>query len=80
MNAMVEVVHDELRLGPDPRRGEGIGGDGAPDPMWVRGTCPRCGAALVSNLYYCAQNGYRIRWECWRSLADPSDCRYRIER
>jgi len=79
MNATVEVVDNELRLGPDPRRGEGVVGDG-PDPMLVRGTCPQCGAALVSNLYYCSANGYRIRWECWRMLDSPSPCDYRIER
>jgi hypothetical protein len=79
MIATVEVVENELRLGPDPRRGEGVVGD-APDPMWVRGTCPCCGSALVSNLYYCADKGYRIRWECWQTLEDPSRCGYRLER
>jgi len=74
------VVEEELRLGPDPARGENTDHEGRPDPSWIRGTCPACGDVLVSNLYYCAERGYRIRWECWSSLLDDSACTYREAR
>ena len=48
-----------------------------PEPDWVRGKCPRCGEALVSNCYYVAGRGYLILWECWASLADQPTCDYR---
>ena len=47
-----------------------------PDPEWVRGVCPRCGEALVSNSYYVAGNGYLVVWECWASEGS-SPCDYR---
>jgi hypothetical protein len=50
-----------------------------PDPNWVRGECPCCGEAVVSNAYYVSSKGgaYFIVWECWGSLAEPPVCDYR---
>jgi hypothetical protein len=48
-----------------------------PDPAWVRGKCPCCGDAVVSNLYYVGGKGYLLRWECWSSLGDTPTCEYR---
>jgi hypothetical protein len=50
-----------------------------PDPEWVRGICPCCGAVVVSNCYYVGGRGYVIVWECWLSLGEPAErtCAYR---
>jgi hypothetical protein len=48
-----------------------------PDPDWVRGTCPECGADLVANSYYVAGKGYLILWECWASFGPDPRCEYR---
>jgi hypothetical protein len=50
-----------------------------PDPEWVRGSCPECGAPLVSNCYYVGGRGYLILWECWQALGEPArrSCDYR---
>lgn len=50
--------------------------DGPPADR-VRGRCPECGEALVSNLYYVGGKGYLLVWECWASLADVATCHYR---
>ena len=55
-----------------PRRREG-----RPDPEWVRGRCPECGDDLVSNLYYVGGRGYLLVWECWGSLGEDPQCRFR---
>lgn len=51
--------------------------DGRPDPGWVRGRCPECGDDLISNLYYIGGKGYILCWECWGSLGENPQCRYR---
>jgi len=43
----------------------------APDPEWIRGQCPKCGAAVVSNCYYQGGRGYVLLWECWNALGEP---------
>ena len=48
-----------------------------PDPEWVRGICPRCGAELVSKCYYVSGRGYLVVWECWASTGDDPGCDYR---
>ncbi len=48
-----------------------------PEPEWVRGLCPECGDALVSNMYYVGGKGYLIVWECWESLSESPKCDYR---
>jgi hypothetical protein len=58
--------------GPEP-----VGAREAPDPEWVRGTCPACGAALVSNSYYIGGKGYILVWECWERLGPSPSCDYR---
>ncbi len=50
---------------------------GQPRPEWVRGTCPVCGAAVVSNCYYVGGAGYCCVWECWDSLGETPTCSYR---
>lgn len=50
--------------------------DGRPDPEWIRGTCPKCGDDLVSNLYYVAGKGYLIKWRCWGNESNPPTCDY----
>ncbi len=47
-----------------------------PHPSRVRGKCPLCGDVVVSNLYYRANKGYLLRWECWKSLGVDSTCTY----
>ncbi|GAB4462946.1 MAG: hypothetical protein OHK0029_30760 [Armatimonadaceae bacterium] len=51
--------------------------DGRPDPQRVRGCCPECGEALISNLYYLGEKGYLLVWECWASLGENPECTYR---
>jgi hypothetical protein len=46
----------------------------APEPEWVRGICPRCGAPVVSNLYHVGGKGYILRWECWQAIG-PEEAR-----
>ncbi len=53
------------------------GSSDRPRPEWVRGTCPQCGDALVSNAYYVGGRGYLCLWECWGSLAATPTCNYR---
>ncbi len=48
-----------------------------PDPDWIRGVCPRCGEALVSNTYYVSGRGYLVVWECWGSHREQPTCDYR---
>jgi hypothetical protein len=50
----------------------------APDPEWVRGTCPLCEGPVVSNLYWKGGIGYQIWWQCWNSLDEegPRTCTY----
>ncbi len=48
-----------------------------PRPEWVRGECPQCGAAVVSNCYYVGGRGYLVVWECWASLGEKPACAYR---
>jgi hypothetical protein len=54
-----------------------VGEREAPDPEWVRGTCPACGALLVSNSYYVGGRGYILVWECWERLGERPTCDYR---
>jgi hypothetical protein len=58
--------------GPEP-----AGEREAPDPEWVRGRCPACGALLVSNSYYLGGKGYILVWECWERLGPSPTCSYR---
>jgi hypothetical protein len=58
--------------GPEP-----VGEREAPDPEWVRGKCPSCGALLVSNSYYVGGRGYILVWECWERLGAHPTCEYR---
>ena len=51
--------------------------DGPPDPAWVRGACPLCGAPVVSNCYYVGGRGFLVLWECWESLRETPGCTYR---
>jgi hypothetical protein len=51
--------------------------DNRPDPEWIRGRCPVCGEAVVSNAYYVGGRGYLIVWECWASLQEPALCGFR---
>lgn len=47
--------------------------DPRPDPEWIRGRCPDCGAVLVSNCYWVEHShGYAIFWECWSCLCDAN--------
>lgn len=52
-----------------------------PDPDWVRGQCPCCGAPIVSNAYYVAgcngKGAMIIVWECWQSLGESPTCTFR---
>lgn len=48
-----------------------------PRPDWVRGVCPTCGEALVSNCYYVGGRGYLVLHECWASLGTNPTCSYR---
>ncbi len=50
---------------------------GKPNPAWVRGKCPDCGDAVVSNLYYIGGKGYQLRWECVNSLGESATCEYK---
>lgn len=44
-----------------------------PDPEErVRGTCPRCGEPVVSEMRYTVGQGYVIVWSC----LDVQACRY----
>lgn len=43
----------------------------------VRGTCPHCGDAVVSRLYYHPGRGYIVCWECRSSLGTSPTCAYR---
>lgn len=47
-----------------------------PDPEWVRGTCPKCGAEVISTAIYVKPKGYVIIWICWNALADSPTCNY----
>jgi RNase P subunit RPR2 len=47
------------------------------EPEWLRGVCPQCGDALVSNCYYVGSRGYLICHECWSSLGPNPTCTYR---
>lgn len=52
-----------------------------PDAAWVKGICPLCGDAVVSNVYYVGGKGYLIVHECWGSLransGQANTCDYR---
>ena len=48
-----------------------------PEVDWIRGVCPCCGEALVSNTYYVSGRGYLVVWECWASRGDAPTCEYR---
>ena len=52
----------------------------APDPDWVRGKCPICGAPTVQNTYYIGGRGDVAQLECWNSLGpqEGRTCEYRI--
>lgn len=54
-----------------------LGTSGQPDPQWVRGLCPLCGAPVVSNLYYVGGKGYLNRWECWNGTGMNDSCDYK---
>lgn len=58
-------------------RERALGLPDVPDPKWVRGECPQCGQALVSNMYYIGNRGYLVTWDCWASLGDKPTCNYR---
>ncbi|HEU4754685.1 MAG TPA: hypothetical protein VFU47_16375 [Armatimonadota bacterium] len=47
------------------------------EPDWLRGTCPRCGEAVISNCYYVEGRGYLVIWECAASLVEQPACSYR---
>lgn len=49
-----------------------------PEEAWIRGECPYCGEAVVSNCYYVGGKGYIIVWECWASLGPEEErtCTY----
>lgn len=72
--AAFELAHASATgpCGPEP-----VGDREAPDPEWVRGTCPACGAELVSNSYYIGGKGYILVWECWQRLGPSPTCDYR---
>jgi hypothetical protein len=61
----------------EPMHMAGLGKANRPGPEWVRGTCPECGDALVSNWYYLGGRGYVVCWECWSSLGRAPRCTYR---
>ena len=61
----------------EPIHMAGMGKTDKPAAEWVRGTCPECGDALVSNCYYVGGRGYIICWECWSSLKAHPGCSYR---
>jgi hypothetical protein len=61
-------------MGLNKRAGEAAA---KPDPEWIRGVCPKCGAELVSNSYYVAGRGYLVIWECWSAVSDEPTCDYR---
>ena len=61
----------------EPIHMAGMGKTDKPAAEWVRGTCPECGDALVSNCYYVGGRGYVVRWECWSSLGRAPRCGYR---
>lgn len=42
-------------------------GDGPPEAI-VRGACADCGSPIVANLYWHAERGYLLRYECWSAL------------
>ena len=68
------VTVEELRRDPAPKEADSVT---LPDPSWVRGRCPLCGAPVVSNLYYVGGKGYILRWECWLSIGEYVSCSYR---
>lgn len=41
------------------------------------GTCPVCGADLVSHLSFDETKGFLMEARCWDSLADPPTCSFR---
>ena len=45
-----------------------------PDPSWIKGRCPSCGAPLVDNTYYQDSRGLFTLRQCWNSLQDPQEC------
>jgi hypothetical protein len=50
--------------------------DERPPEEIVRGRCPECGEALVSNLYWQKERGYLLRYECWEGLMPQGRCRF----
>lgn len=43
----------------------------------LRGECPNCGQAVVSNAYYVQGRGYIVYWECVGFLKEQPTCIYR---
>ena len=72
--ALLDRPAGEVEIVSAPARTEGRG---RPEPDWVRGHCPECGDALVSNLYYIGGHGYVCAYECWNSLGESASCTYR---
>lgn len=51
--------------------------DGGPRPAWIRGTCPDCQGAIISNAYYAGPGVYIVVWQCWHNLGENPTCEYR---
>lgn len=68
----VATVERLSQHGPQHREDE-------PDPASVRGTCPACGGALISDLVYVGGRGYLLMIRCWNGTGShrESSCDYR---
>jgi hypothetical protein len=47
-----------------------------PDPVWIRGRCPKCGNDLISRKRYKSGYGYMIHWTCYNRLIESPTCNY----
>lgn len=61
----------QLAMGAVPERE-----DERPPEEIVRGRCPECGDDLVANMYWHAERGYLLRYECWEGLLPSGRCEF----
>lgn len=61
----------QLSMGAIPERE-----DERPPSEIVRGRCPECGEVIVANMYWHADRGYLLRYECWEGLLPKGRCRF----
>ena len=41
---------------------------GQPRPEWLRGTCPRCGGAIIASYTYDGETITGVEMVCWNTL------------